>query len=181
MTDKTKSPAPAHRNCTLTECLGKPRCRQCLAMDAREDAAARPHRDQMQPFEWLHWAFVDAGMLVEAAAMSQCLASRRSFLDDAKWQAARRLEAEAKLSAALAQAVPQPESHVAGVDHFPDAGNMVAQPASQGLHAAASAVLARWDSPLWEFAEEVRRTGDTRLASMAIAVIAKATQTGGGQ
>ena len=28
---------------------------------------------------------------------------------------------------------------------------------------------------LLEFAEEVRRTGDTRLASMAIAVIAKAT------
>lgn len=28
---------------------------------------------------------------------------------------------------------------------------------------------------LLEFAEEVRRTGDTRLASMALAVIAKAT------
>ena len=28
---------------------------------------------------------------------------------------------------------------------------------------------------LLEFAEEVRRTGDTRLASMAIAVVAKAT------
>lgn len=39
---------------------------------------------------------------------------------------------------------------------------------------AANARLIAAAPELLEFAEEVRRTGDTRLASMAIAVIAKA-------
>ena len=39
----------------------------------------------------------------------------------------------------------------------------------------ANALLIAAAPELLEFAEEVRRTGDTRLASMAIAVIAKAT------
>jgi len=41
------------------------------------------------------------------------------------------------------------------------------------MHANARLIAAAPD--LLEFAEEVRRTGDTRLASMAIATIAKAT------
>jgi hypothetical protein len=41
------------------------------------------------------------------------------------------------------------------------------------MHANARLIAAAPD--LLEFAEEVRRTGDTRLASMAIAAIAKAT------
>ena len=40
---------------------------------------------------------------------------------------------------------------------------------------AANARLIAAAPDLLEFAEEVRRTGDTRLASMAIAAIAKAT------
>lgn len=45
-----------------------------------------------------------------------------------------------------------------------------------GIHAEeANARLIAAAPDLFEFAEEVRRTGDTRLASMAIAVIAKAT------
>ena len=40
---------------------------------------------------------------------------------------------------------------------------------------AANARLIAAAPELLEFAQEVRRTGDTRLASMAIAVIAKAT------
>ena len=46
----------------------------------------------------------------------------------------------------------------------------------QGSEAAtdANARLIAAAPELLEFAEEVRRTGDTRLASMAIAVIAKA-------
>lgn len=41
--------------------------------------------------------------------------------------------------------------------------------------AVANARLMKSAPDLLEFAEEVRRSGDTRLASMAIAVIAKAT------
>ena len=43
-----------------------------------------------------------------------------------------------------------------------------------GARQAANARLIAAAPELLEFAEEVRRTGDTRLASMAIAVIAKA-------
>ena len=48
-----------------------------------------------------------------------------------------------------------------------DDSNWVLNEADARLIAAAPELL--------EFAQEVRRTGDTRLASMAIAVIAKAT------
>ena len=42
-------------------------------------------------------------------------------------------------------------------------------------HCEANARLISAAPELLEFAKEVRRTGDTRLASMAIAIIAKAT------
>ena len=45
----------------------------------------------------------------------------------------------------------------------------------RGYCGEANARLIAAAPDLLEFAEEVRRTGDTRLASMAIAVIAKAT------
>ena len=55
-------------------------------------------------------------------------------------------------------------------------GGQVGNATWQGSEAAtdANARLIAAAPELLEFAEEVRRTGDTRLASMAIAVIAKA-------
>ena len=47
---------------------------------------------------------------------------------------------------------------------------------STGEAGKANARLIAEAPALLEFAQEVRRTGDTRLASMAIAVIAKATR-----
>ena len=63
----------------------------------------------------------------------------------------------------LVAAVQEVDQHPTDTDEFVAAD---ATKANARLIAAAPELL--------EFAEEVRRTGDTRLASMAIAVIAKA-------
>lgn len=49
MTDKTPSPAPQHRNCQVPECLGKPRCEACIAMDLRYPAATRAPAPAVSP------------------------------------------------------------------------------------------------------------------------------------
>ena len=74
--------------------------------------------------------------------------------------------------------MPGCKSHGASCRHpaiMSDDGQ-VAIAAWQGSEAAtdANARLIAAAPELLEFAEEVRRTGDTRLASLAIAVIAKA-------
>ena len=61
----------------------------------------RPTLEEMRPFEWLYWAFVDAGMDKEAEGMQWALMAFRGAMDDAKWQAERRMEAEKKLAELL--------------------------------------------------------------------------------
>lgn len=60
----------------------------------------RPTLDQMQPFEWLYWEAVDRGDARGIGGIQELMASRLSAMEDAKWQAARRLEVQQAMAAA---------------------------------------------------------------------------------
>lgn len=55
---------------------------------------AKPPLEKMRPFEWLYWAFLDAGMEREAEGMQWALMSFRGALAEANWQANRRGEVQ---------------------------------------------------------------------------------------
>lgn len=54
----------------------------------------KPPLEKMRPFEWLYWAFLDAGMEREAEGMQWALMSFRGARAEANWQANRRAEVE---------------------------------------------------------------------------------------